>query len=156
MYSGFELCEAVPIPGKEEYLHSEKYEIKPRDWEMPGNIIAEITQLNLIRREQPALQSHLGVSFLQADNEQVLFFEKALTRSSAPGGRDRVLVAINLDPHHDQSSTLHLPLADWGVAEDAPLAVEDLLHDAMLTWRGGRQQVWLGQEMPYAIWRVEA
>jgi len=151
MYSGFELCESVPVPGKEEYLDSEKYEIKPRDWEAPGNIIAEITQLNAIRREQPALQSHLGVRFLRADNEQVLFFEK-----TAPGGRDRVLVAINLDPHHAQASDLHLPLADWGVGEDSPLTVEDLLHDATLTWRGGRQHVWLGQGMPYAIWRVEA
>jgi starch synthase (maltosyl-transferring) len=156
MYSGFELCEAVPIPGKEEYLDSEKYEIKPRDWEAPGNIVAEISQLNAIRREQPALQSHLGVRFLRADNDQVLFFEKSLPRSGAPGGRDRVLVAISLDPHHAQAADLHLPLADWGVAEDAPLIVEDLLHDATLTWRGGRQHVWLGQGMPYAIWRVEA
>ncbi|MEI7037433.1 alpha-1,4-glucan--maltose-1-phosphate maltosyltransferase [Fulvimonas yonginensis] len=151
MYSGFELCESVPIPGKEEYLDSEKYEIKPRDWEAPGNIIAEISQLNAIRREQPALQSHLHVRFLRADNDQVLFFEK-----TAPGGRDRVLVAINLDPHHAHAADLHLPLADWGVAEDAPLTVEDLLRDATLTWRGGRQHVWLGQGMPYAIWRVEA
>jgi starch synthase (maltosyl-transferring) len=151
MYSGFELCESVPIPGKEEYLDSEKYEIKPRDWEAPGNIIAEITRLNAIRREQPALQSHLGVRFLHADNEQVLFFEK-----TAPGGRDRVLVAINLDPHHAHGADLHLPLADWGVGEDAPMTVEDLLRDTMLTWRGGRQHAWLGQGMPYAIWRVEA
>jgi starch synthase (maltosyl-transferring) len=151
MYSGFELCEAVPIPGKEEYFDSEKYQIKPRDWEAPGNIIAEITRLNAIRREQPALQSHLGVRFLRADNEQVLFFEKTAT-----GGRDRVLVAINLDPHHAQASDIYLPLADWNVAEDAPLTVEDLLHDATLTWRGGHQHVWLGQGMPYAIWRVEA
>ena len=150
MYSGFELCEAVPIPGKEEYLDSEKYEIKPRDWNAPGNIVAEIAQLNAIRREQPALQSHLGIRFLRADNEQVLFFEK-----SAPGGRNRVLVAISLDPHHAQAADLHLPLADWGVGEDTPLTVEDLLHDATLTWRGGRQHVWLGQGMPYAIWRVE-
>ncbi|UGB39634.1 alpha-1,4-glucan--maltose-1-phosphate maltosyltransferase [Frateuria soli] len=151
MYSGFELCESVPIPGKEEYLDSEKYEIKPRDWNAPGNIVAEITQLNAIRREQPALQSHLGVRFLRADNDQVLFFEK-----TAPGGRDRVLVAINLDPHHAHSADLHLPLADWDVGEDTPLTVEDLLHDLTLTWRGGRQHVWLGQGMPYAIWRVEA
>ena len=150
MYSGFELCEAVPIPGKEEYLDSEKYEIKPRDWNAPGNIVAEIAQLNAIRREQPALQSHLGIRFLRADNEQVLFFEK-----SAPGGRNRVLGAISLDPHHAQAADLHLPLADWGVGEDTPLTVEDLLHDATLTWRGGRQHVWLGQGMPYAIWRVE-
>ncbi|HEV2622989.1 MAG TPA: alpha-1,4-glucan--maltose-1-phosphate maltosyltransferase [Frateuria sp.] len=156
MYSGFELCEAVPIPGKEEYLDSEKYEIKPRDWDAPGNIIAEISQLNAIRREQPALQSHLGVRFLRADNDQVLFFEKSLSGSDATGRRDRVLVVISLDPHHAQAADLHLPLADWGVAEHAPLIVEDLLHGTTLTWHGGRQHVWLGQGRPYAIWRVEA
>jgi starch synthase (maltosyl-transferring) len=156
MYSGFELCESVPVPGKEEYLDSEKYEIKPRDWEAPGNIVAEISQLNAIRREQPALQSHLNVRFLRADSEQVLFFEKFLPTAGVPGGRDRVLVAINLDPHHAHGADLHLPLADWQVADDAPLVVEDLLRDTTLTWRGGRQHVWLGPDMPYAIWRVEA
>jgi starch synthase (maltosyl-transferring) len=149
MYSGFELCEATPIPGKEEYFDSEKYEIRVRDWNMPGNIVAEITRLNAIRRAHPALQSHLGVRFLAADNDQVLFFEK-----SPPGGGDRVLVAINLDPLHDQSSGLSLPLAEWGMAEDAVLVVDDLLHDVTVLWHGARQHVWLGQGLPYAIWHV--
>ena len=150
MYAGFELCEAAPMPGKEEYLDSEKYQLRQRDYAMPGNIIAEITQLNVIRRAHPALQSHLGVRFLAADNPNVLFFEKV-----SPSERDRVLVAINLDPHSDQSSALHLPLGHWGVAEDAPLAVRDLLHDAEHIWRGGQQQLWLGRGLPYAIWHIE-
>ena len=149
MYSGFELCEATPMPGKEEYYDSEKYEVRPRDYTMPGNIIAEITQLNMIRRAHPALQSHLGVRFLHASNDQVLFFEKV-----SPSGRDRVLVAINLDPHHEQASDLSLPLGHWGVAEDAPLQVDNLLHDTTEIWRGGQQHIWLGSGMPYAIWQV--
>lgn len=60
MYSGFELCEATPLPGKEEYMDSEKYEIRPRDFTQPGNIIAEIAQLNRIRRQNRALQTHLA------------------------------------------------------------------------------------------------
>src|SRR5690606_42013717 len=52
MYSGFELCEAEPVPGKEEYLDSEKYQLRPRDWNAPGNIIAEIARLNRIRRNR--------------------------------------------------------------------------------------------------------
>src|SRR3546814_9260761 len=62
MYSGFELCESAPVPGKEEYLDSEKYEIRPRDFTAPGNIIAEIAQLNRIRRQNPALHTHLGLT----------------------------------------------------------------------------------------------
>ena len=66
MYSGFELCEAAPLPGREEYLDSEKYQIRVRDFAAPGNIVGEITALNRIRRAHPALQSHLGVTFYPA------------------------------------------------------------------------------------------
>ncbi|TCV97316.1 alpha-1,4-glucan:maltose-1-phosphate maltosyltransferase [Luteibacter rhizovicinus] len=149
VYSGFELCEGTPIPGKEEYLDSEKYEIKPRDWTMPGNIIAEITQLNLIRRAHPALQSHLGIRFLTAHNDRVLFFEKRARDSD-----DIVLVAISLDPHNAQGADIELPLADWGLGSDAVVTVQDLLHDHPITWRGAYQNVWLGLGQPYALWHV--
>ena len=61
--SGFELCEATPVPGREEYLDSEKYEIKAWDWDRPGNIRADITRLNLIRRENPALWQFTNLEF---------------------------------------------------------------------------------------------
>jgi starch synthase (maltosyl-transferring) len=147
MYSGFEICESAPIPGKEEYLDSEKYEIRLRDFDAPGNIVAEITRLNHIRRAHPALQSHLGVRFLPANNDQVLFFEKR-------AGDDLVLVAISMDPHNAQAADLSLPLADWGLAADATLDVQDLLHDQSLNWRGTTQHVWLGLGQPYAVWHV--
>src|SRR3546814_16013956 len=70
LYSGFELCESAPLPGKEEYLHSEKYELRPRDWQAPGNIIAEITRLNRIRHENPALQTQPGIEFLHSTQTQ--------------------------------------------------------------------------------------
>ncbi len=65
VYNGFELCEGAPLPGKEEYLDSEKYEIRAWDWNRPGNIVAEVTQLNHIRRRNPALQTHLGIKFIR-------------------------------------------------------------------------------------------
>lgn len=147
MYSGFEICESAPIPGKEEYLDSEKYEIRVRDFDAPGNIVAEITRLNHIRRAHPALQSHLGVRFLPANNDQILFFEKR-------AGDDLVLVAISMDPHNAQAAVLSLPLADWGLSADATLDVQDLLHDQHLSWRGTTQHVWLGLGQPYAVWQV--
>jgi len=147
MYSGFEICESAPMPGKEEYLDSEKYEIRIRDFNAPGNIVAEITQLNHIRRAHPALQSHLGLRFLPASNDQVLFFEKR-------SGDDLVLVAISMDPHNAQSADLTLPLGDWGLSDDAAIDVHDLLHTQPIAWRGARQNVWLGLGQPYAIWHV--
>ena len=76
MYSGFEICEAAALPGREEYLNSEKYEIHPRDYNGPGNIIEEISKLNRIRKRHPALQSHLGLRFYPAHNEQIIFYGK--------------------------------------------------------------------------------
>ncbi len=77
LYSGFELCEAAALPGREEYLDSEKYQIKQRDWQAPGNIIAEISRLNHIRRSNPALQTHQSLRFYNAFNDQVLWYGKA-------------------------------------------------------------------------------
>ncbi|KJV33136.1 hypothetical protein VI08_11340 [Luteibacter yeojuensis] len=147
MYSGFEICEAAPMPGKEEYLDSEKYEIRIRDFDAPGNIVAEITQLNHIRRAHPALQTHLGVRFLPASNDQVLFFEKR-------AGDDIVLVAISMDPYNAQAADLTLPVGDWGYGADDALDIHDLLHTQPLAWRGPNQHVWLGLGQPYAVWHV--
>ncbi len=149
MYCGFELCEARPLPGREEYLDSEKYQLRAWDWQRPGNIIAEIARLNHIRRLNPALQTHLGVTFLAADNDQVLFFEKA-----TPGRDNVVLVAINLDPHHAQSAAIELPLWRWGLPDHATLACEDLLHGGHFTLTSKWQRVTLTPDAPYTFWRA--
>ena len=103
LYSGFELCEARALPGREEYLDSEKYQLRAWDWERPGNIVAEVAALNRIRRANPALHSHLGVSFLPCDNDRVLCFVKV----SASG--DNVVVgAISSDPAGVQQTRFRL------------------------------------------------
>src|ERR1700723_1721123 len=76
IYSGFEFCEAAPLPGREEYLNSEKYEIRVRDYDAPGNIVSEISKLNRIRRAHPALQRHLGLKFYSAHHDQVVCYGK--------------------------------------------------------------------------------
>ncbi len=150
MYSGYELCEAAPLPGREEYLDSEKYEIKPRDWNAPGNIIAEIAQLNRLRKAEPALQSHLGLTFYNASNDNILYFGKA-----APGHADRILVAISLDPRNPQEADFEIPLWEWGRSDREALECEDLLRGGHTIWRGKIQHMRLTLETPYAIWRVQ-
>ena len=149
VYSGFELCEATPIPGREEYLDSEKYQMRAWDWDRPGNIAADITRLNQIRRLNPALQTHLGVRFLPADNDQVLFYEKA-----TPDRANVLLIAVSLDPRATQSAAVELPLWEWRLPDQASLACEDLLHEARFTLTSKWQRVTLSPDAPCTIWRV--
>ncbi|HET8789973.1 MAG TPA: alpha-1,4-glucan--maltose-1-phosphate maltosyltransferase, partial [Modicisalibacter sp.] len=150
MYSGFELCEGEPVPGKEEYLDSEKYEIRPRDYTAPGNIVYEISQLNRIRRENPALQTHLGVALYPVHNERLLFFGK---RTDDRG--NFVLIAVNLDPFEAQEGTFELPLWEFGLPDDAALHAEDLMSGHRWTWQGKWQSIRLEPwHLPFAIWRI--
>jgi starch synthase (maltosyl-transferring) len=150
IYSGFELCEAAALPGREEYLDSEKYEIRVRDWNAQGNIVAEITKLNEIRKSHKALQSHLGVSFYAAFNHNILFYGKR-----APGDRDMILVAVNLDPHAAQSAAIEIPLWEFGLPDNGSLAVEDLMFGTRFTWTGKQQTIDLDPaRLPFSIWRV--
>ena len=150
IYSGFELCEAAALPGREEYLDSEKYEIRVRDWNAPGNIVAEITKLNEIRRSHKALQSHLGVSFYSALNDNVLYYGKR-----APDDRDMILIAVSLDPYVAQSATIEIPLWEFGLPDDGRLMVEDLIDGHQFNWTGKHQTIHLDPaRLPFAIWRV--
>jgi starch synthase (maltosyl-transferring) len=157
MYSGFELCEATPVPGKEEYLDSEKYEIRAWDWSRPGNIIPEITRLNRIRSENPALQTHRNIRFLEASNDNILFFIKSTAPegSHAVCGDNTILVAINLDPFAAHEATLELPLWEFDVPDDGALDMEDLVNGGQLSWHGKHHHLQLDPFVnPYAIWRV--
>ncbi|MDC7815256.1 MULTISPECIES: alpha-1,4-glucan--maltose-1-phosphate maltosyltransferase [Pseudomonas] len=149
MYSGFELCESAPVPGKEEYLDSEKYEIRPRDFNAAGNIIAEIAQLNRIRRQNPALHSHLGLKLYNAWNDQILYFGKR----NAEGG-NFVLVAVSLDPFNAQEAHFELPLWELGLADDAATQGEDLMNGHRWTWYGKTQFMRLEPAQPFGIWRI--
>jgi starch synthase (maltosyl-transferring) len=149
VYNGFELCEAAAVPGKEEYLDSEKYQLRAWDWDRPGNIVGEITALNRIRRQNPALQTHRGVRFLPAANDAILFFEKA-----TPDRSNVVFVAVSLDPRQAQEATIEVPLWRWKLPDDGSLPMQDLLGGGPFIWQGKTQQVRLTPERPYAIWRV--
>ena len=149
MYSGYELCEADAFPGREEYLNSEKYELRQRSYDAEGNITREISQLNRLRRLEPALQSHLGVTFYNAFNDHIIYYAK-----NAPGRLDKLLVAVNLDPHNPQECDFEVPLWEWNLPDDECLEAEDLLRDYQFTWHGKIQHLRLEPATPYAIWRV--
>ena len=150
MYSGFEICESAPLPGVEEYLDSEKYEIRARDFNAPGNIVAEITALNRIRRAHPALQTHLGITFYSAFNDQVLLYGKR-----RPGGPEMILVAVSLDPHAAQEAAIELPLWEFGQPDHGALDVVDLVRGHRFTWHGKNQSIRLDPaELPFSIWQL--
>ncbi len=154
MYSGFELCEGAPLPGREEYLDSEKYQLRPRDFSAPGNIVAEIAQLNRIRRDQPALQSHLGVTFYNAFNDHIIVYGKMQRRRGEPL-REMILVAVNLDPHQIQEAAYELPLWEFGLPDHVSLVVDDLIRPHRFVLSGKLQRIRLDPfVLPYAIWRL--
>ena len=150
VYNGFELCEGTPLAaGKEEYLDSEKFQIRHWDWDRAGNIVAEITRLNAIRRENPALRTHHGIGFLDAANETVLWFEKA-TRDRS----NTILVAISLDPNHTQTSTIDIPLWKWSLPDQGALAIDDLVGGNSFVLSGRDHSITLTPDRPYLIWRA--
>lgn len=150
VYSGFELCEATPIPGKEEYLNSEKYEIKAWDWDRPRNIKDDVRLVNAIRRNNPALWHFTNLTFLNAWNDNILAFYKMSAE-----GDNLVIVAVNLDPHNAQGADFEVPLWEFGLPDSASVEAVDLVEDKRFTWHGKVQHVWLDPaRRPYAIWRL--
>ncbi len=142
IYSGYELCENEPLPGREEYLDSEKYQFKERDWNAPGNIKDWISRLNKIRKENRALQFYTNLRFHDADNDAILFYSKMTA------ARDNiVLVVVNLDPHRKQNSFVYVPIESFGQMESDVYQVQDLLSGATYTWRGSRNYVELDPDI---------
>ncbi|MFB6822562.1 maltotransferase domain-containing protein [Streptomyces virginiae] len=132
VYAGYELCENTPVrEGSEEYLNSEKYEFRPRDWaaaDRSGETIAPlITSLNRLRRRNPALQQLRDIHFHSTDNEQVIAYSKH-------AGANSVLVVVNLDPHHTQEATVSLDMPVLGLDWHGSLAVRDELTGETYHW----------------------
>lgn len=150
IYSGFELCEAAPVPGKEEYFDSEKYQFKGRDWDAPGNIKAYIARINQIREQNRALHEYANLRFYPADNANVLFYGKMTV------SRDNIiLVVVNLDPYHRHDSYVHVPLHEFGWMEGETYQVHDLITDERYTWSGSRNYVALDpHRAPAHVFRV--
>jgi starch synthase (maltosyl-transferring) len=147
----FELCENHPRePGSEEYLDSEKYEIKNCDIARPDSLKDFITRVNRIRRENPALHSDWSLRFHEVDNEQLICYSKRIDDLS-----NVVLVVVNLDPHHTQSGWVEFPLEELGIDPQKPYQMHDLLSDARYLWQGSRNYVELNpQIVPAHVFRM--
>jgi starch synthase (maltosyl-transferring) len=142
IYSGYELCEKKALPGREEYLDSEKYQFKERDWNAPGNIKDWIARINNIRKENRALQMYTNLRFYHADNDAILFYGKM-----SPARDNIILVVVNLDPHRKHNSFVYVPIEEFGQMEGDEYQVHDLLSDARYTWRGRQNYVELDPEI---------
>nr|WP_223279673.1 alpha-1,4-glucan--maltose-1-phosphate maltosyltransferase [Streptomyces sp. SDr-06] len=132
VYAGYELCENTPAkPGSEEYLDSEKYQLRPRDWESAereGRSIAPlITALNRIRRRHPALRQLRSVHFHDTGNDALIAYSKR-------AGSNTIVVVANLDPHHTQEATVSLDMPALGLAWDESVPVRDELTGETYHW----------------------
>ncbi|MEX2430714.1 MAG: alpha-1,4-glucan--maltose-1-phosphate maltosyltransferase [Dehalococcoidia bacterium] len=147
----FELLEHTPREhGSEEYLHSEKYELRQWELDRPGDLTELITQINAVRRDSPALQSNGSLRFHHVDNEHIICYSKR-------AGEDVVLVLVNLDPRWKQSAFTSLNLWHLGLVEDEPFEVHDLLSEQRYLWHGPRNYVELDPAVAQAhVFRLRA
>jgi starch synthase (maltosyl-transferring) len=133
----FELCENHPLaPGREEYLDSEKFEIKHWDVDRPESLRRLISLVNQIRHQNPAFRDNLNLRFHEVDNDQIIAFSK-----TDEDRTNEVLVVVNLDPNYKQSGFITLPLEDLGLDPRQPYQAHDLLTDARYLWHGTRNYV---------------
>lgn len=150
LYAGFEYCEGAPMPGKEEYLDSEKYQLRHRDPDTPGHIRDDIRLINDIRRNHPQMRDMRNLVFVPAHDARVLSY----ARCDADGA---VLFHVLLDPHAPAEFGFEVPLWQFGLPHDASIEVQDLIQGNRFTWHGRDHRLTLDpHERPYAIWKLTA
>ncbi len=134
MYNGFELCENIPSPVKEELLDSEKYQYKVHDWNSPVNIRDFVRRVNEAKLNHVALQEYDNLEFHDADNSNLMVYSKKK-------GEDVILCVANMDMHSAQEGTISLNMAKLGLSDDAFFFVKDLITDESYVWRGAHNFV---------------
>ncbi|MEW6488499.1 MAG: alpha-1,4-glucan--maltose-1-phosphate maltosyltransferase [Thermodesulfobacteriota bacterium] len=148
----FELCVAEAVPDKEEYLDSEKYEVKHWERDRPESLAPLVGRINRIRRENPALHSTWNLRFHEADNDNVLFYGK-----TSEDGSNALLIAVNLDPFRPQACSVRVPLDELGIAPGQPYLMHDLLGEDRFLWQGEWNRLELDpQVLPARIFRVRS
>jgi starch synthase (maltosyl-transferring) len=136
IYSGYELLENQPLPGKEEYLDSEKFQLYQRDWNKSGNIKGFIGQLNRIRKQEEAFHKYDNIVFHHAEHDEVICFSK-----STADFRSRVLVVISFNTQQRVGSRIHLNLASLNLGYEQKYQLIDLLYHQQYEWQGDNNYV---------------
>ena len=149
IYNGFELCIADPVPGREEYLDSEKYQLRAFDFHAPGHIKDDVRRVNKWRREHPALQVFPGHMILDSNNENVIVYAR-----HDRNWQSVVVVAVNLDPFNDHGVGFDLPLWKLGLSDDESVPFTDLVTGAEFEFHGKWQTANLPKEQPYWAWAL--
>ncbi|HWR51630.1 MAG TPA: alpha-1,4-glucan--maltose-1-phosphate maltosyltransferase [Bryobacteraceae bacterium] len=151
----FELCENTPLkPGSEEYLNSEKYEIRHWELDQPGSLRDFITRVNRIRRENPALHGDWSLRFHDVDNDHLIAYTKHAATDGSRFG-NLILTIVNLDPHRTHGGWLDLPLLELGIDTRRPYQVHELISDARYFWQGARNYVEVDPNtVPAQIFRI--
>jgi starch synthase (maltosyl-transferring) len=151
IYSGFELCENTAVPGKEEYLNSEKYEYKVWDWNRPGHIKELVAKVNRIRRQNPALHLYKNLKFYRADNDNILFYGKATEDL-----KNKILVVVNLDPYKTHEGHIHVPLKEFGIEPGQTYRLHNLINGEIIHCDSAAVWISLNPEVePAYIYRLE-
>ncbi|WP_345266409.1 alpha-1,4-glucan--maltose-1-phosphate maltosyltransferase [Nibrella viscosa] len=145
----FELMEHVPIPGKEEYLNSEKYEVRHWDWNETNKLTYLISLVNRIRRENPALQKTSNLHFCRVDDDALMAYLKV-------DGTNRLLMVVNMDAYNRRANMVQVPIWQLGIPDWKEYTVHDLLTGAYYTWRGEWNYVELDPYvLPMHLFRIE-
>jgi starch synthase (maltosyl-transferring) len=149
----YELCEGRPVrEGSEEYLDSEKYQIRVWDIHNPNSLRDLITLVNRIRKNSPSLQQNLGLAFHPVDNPQLVVYSRVTEDKS-----DMILVVANMDPHNRQAGWVNVDVKALGLGSEESYQVHDLLTDARYVWHGSRNFVDLNPSvLPAHIFRVHS
>lgn len=148
----FELGVNKAYPGKEEYIDSEKYEIKLWDWNRDNKIKQLITRINEVRKENPALQSTWNLVFHETDNPQLLCYSKIDQQHG-----NKLLIIVSLDPLYTQAGWIKIPLHDFGITEGEPFELLDLMDEQRYSWKGEWNYVELRpQQMPAHLFRLQS
>jgi starch synthase (maltosyl-transferring) len=145
----FEYMVTEPYPGKEEYLDSEKYEVRHWDWGRENKLTHIIGKLNAIRKAHPALQQTNNIRFCGLENQQMLAFYKW-----DDPGQDRLLIIISLDPHHTQQGYVQLPLDALGVGAGTRLELHDLMTHTSYHWEAEWNYVALHPDLPIHLFHI--
>jgi len=146
----FELFVKDALPGKEEYLDSEKYQVRCWDWSQSQHLRDLLALLNRIRRDNPALRTTWNLRFCESGNDNILCYLK-----SDPGSNNFILIAVNLDPFNVQKGAIRVPVEDLGIEQGHPFLVDDLLSGGKNIWHAPWNPVELDpQALPARVCRL--